>query len=107
MGKKLCQKRSCQRRVDVDIPSFNADADSIAHIPGDEVGPEKVVRGAAELIKAALLFREMELVAECVAPHHCQKARRISLLDVMQQYLAGEAEVSTLAHMVEMLIFRP
>ena len=60
-------------------------------------------RGLFEAIKPDLLFGELELVAERTAPHHLKKPCRVSLLDMMKQHLTGEAEVSALAHAVEML----
>jgi len=54
-------------------------------------------RSAAETIKTDLLFGELELVAERIAPHHLKKPCSVSVLDMMKQYLAGEAEVSALA----------
>jgi hypothetical protein len=55
----------------------------------------------AQAIKTDLLFGELELVAERIAPHHLKKPCRVSLLDMMQKHLTGEAEVSALAHAVE------
>jgi len=77
--------------------SLDPDPDSVTHIPGDGFGPKRLERSAAETIKTDLLFGELELVAERIAPHHLKKPCSVSVLDMMKQYLAGEAEVSALA----------
>ena len=64
-------------------------------------------RGLSEAIKTYLLFGELELLAERIALHHLHKPCRVSLLDMMQQHLAGEAEVSALAQWVESFVLRP
>lgn len=64
-------------------------------------------RGLSEAIKTDLLFGELELVAERTALHHLKKPCSISLLDMMKQHLAGEAEVSALAQGVERFVLRP
>ncbi len=87
--------------------SLDPDPDSVTHIPGDGFGPKRLERSAAEAIKTDLLFGELELVAERIAPHHLKKPCSVSLLDMMKQHLTGEAEVSALAHAVQMLLLRP
>jgi hypothetical protein len=64
-------------------------------------------RSATEAIKTDLLFGELQLVAERIAPYHLQKTCSVSLLDMMKQDLSGETEVSALAHAVQMLLLRP
>ena len=64
-------------------------------------------RGLSEAIKTDLLLGELELVAERTALHHLKKPCRVSLLDMMKQHLAGEAEVSALAQGVERFVLRP
>ena len=54
-------------------------------------------RGLPEAIKTDLLFGELELRAERTALHHLKIPCSVSLLDMMKQHFAGEAEVSTLA----------
>lgn len=63
--------------------------------------------GLSEAIKTDLLFSELELVTERTALHHLKKPCSVSLLDMMQQHLAGEAEVGALAQGVERFVFRP
>src|SRR6059058_2896473 len=46
-------------------------------------------------------------MAERIAPHHLKKPCSVSLLDMMKQHLTGEAEVSALAHAVQMPVLRP
>ncbi len=53
--------------------------------------------GLSEAIKPDLLFGKLELVAERTALHHLKKPCGVSLLDMMKQHFAGEAEVSALA----------
>ncbi len=84
--------------------SLDPDADSVTHIPGDGLGPKRLERSAAEAIKTALLFGELELAAERIALHHLKKPCRVSLLDMMKQHLMGEAEVSALTHALQMLL---
>ena len=64
-------------------------------------------RGLSEAIKTDLLFGELELVAKRAALHHLKKPCRVSLLDMMKQDLAGEAEVAALAQGVERFVLRP
>ena len=64
-------------------------------------------RGLSEAIKTDLLFGELELVAERTAPHHRKKPCSVSLLDMMEQHLTGEAEVSAIAQGVERFVLRP
>jgi hypothetical protein len=87
--------------------SLDPDPDSVTHIPGDGFGPKRLERSEASAIKTDLLFGELELVAERIAPHHLKKPCSVSLLDMMKQHLTGEAEVSALAHAVEMPVLRP
>src|SRR5207248_4570962 len=63
--------------------------------------------GLTEAIKTDLLFGELELVAQRIAPHHLKKPCSVSLLDLMKHHLTGEAEVSALAHAVQMPVLRP
>src|SRR5581483_598069 len=86
---------------------FDPDANPVAHIPGDGFRPNVLKRGLSEAIKARLLFGEPELVAERTALHHLKKSLRVSLLDMMQQHLAGETEVAALAQGFERLVRRP
>ena len=64
-------------------------------------------RDLSESIKTDLLFGELELVAECTALHHLKKPCSVSLLNMMKQHLAGEAEVSALAQGVDRFVLRP
>src|SRR6266566_3293627 len=89
------------------LHSLDPDADSVTHIPGDGFGPKRLERSEAQAIKNDLLFGELELVAQRIAPHHLKKPCRVSLLDLMKHHLTGEAEVSALAHAVEMPVLRP
>jgi len=63
--------------------------------------------GLFEAIKTDLLFGELELVAERTALHHLKIPCRVSLLDMMEQHLTGEPEVSALAQGVERFVLRP
>lgn len=62
--------------------------------------------GLPEAIKTDLLFSELEL-AERAALRHLKKSCRVSLLDMMQQHLTGEAKMSALAQGVERFVLRP
>jgi hypothetical protein len=46
-------------------------------------------RSAAEAIKTDLLFGELELVAERIAPHHLKKPCSVSLLDISSKAGGG------------------
>jgi hypothetical protein len=83
------------------------DPDSVTHIPGDGFGSKRVEQNLAQVIKTHLLFGELELVAQRITPHHLKKPCRGSLLDLMKQHLTGEAEVSALAHAVQMPVLQP
>ncbi len=89
------------------LHSLDADPDSVTHIPGDGFGPKRLERSEAQAIKTDLLFGELELVAQRIAPHHLKKPCSVSLLNMMKQHLTGEAEVSALAHAVQMPVLRP
>lgn len=64
-------------------------------------------RGLPEAIKTDLLVGELELVDERVVLHHLKKSCSVSLLDMMQKHLTGEAKVAALAQGVERFILRP
>src|SRR5579871_2572347 len=88
-------------------PSLDPDANAVTKIPGNRFGPDIVVRGLSEAIQPDLLVGELEPAAERAALHHLQIACRVSLLDRMQQHLAGEAEVAALTQGVERFVLRP
>src|SRR5713101_2004304 len=50
---------------------------------------------------------QLELVAVRIRQNHLEEACRVSLLDVMKQHLACEAEAGAIAHAVEMGVLRP
>ena len=87
--------------------SLDPDADSVTHISGDGFGSKRLEQSLAQAIQTELLFGELELVAERIAPHHLKKPCRVSLLDLMKHHITGEAEVSALAHAVQMPVLRP
>ena len=74
--------------------SLDPDADSVTKIPGDGFGPDMLERGLSEAIKTDLLFGELELVAERIAPRHLKKPCSVSLLDMMKTHLTSEAEAA-------------
>ena len=87
--------------------SLDPDPDSVTHIPGDGFGPKRLERSEASAIKTELLFGELELVAQRIAPHHLKKPCSVSLLDMMKHHLTGEAEVAALAQGVERFVLWP
>lgn len=91
----------------ISLRSLDPDANSVTKIPGHGFGPDILERGLPEASKTGLLIGELEPVAERVAAHHFKETRRVPLLDMMKQHLAGEAEVSALAQRVERFVLRP
>src|SRR5438477_6898895 len=90
--------------------SLDPDADSVTKIPGNGFGPDMLERGLSEAIKTDLLFGDglqLELVAVRIGQNYLHKACSISLLDMMKKHFACEAEVSTVAHAVEVRVLRP
>src|SRR5690348_5062317 len=88
-------------------PSLDPAADPVTNIPGDRFGADILERGLSEAIKTDLLFGELELVVEGTDLHHRKKPSSVSLLDMLQQQLPGEAKVSAFAQGIERFVLRP
>src|SRR5258708_8116080 len=92
------------------LHSLHTDADSVTKIPGDGFGPDILERSVCEAIKTDLLCGDdfqLELVAVRIRQNHLEEACSVSLLDMMKQHLACEAEAGAIAHAVEMGVLRP
>src|SRR5581483_4372294 len=87
--------------------SLDADADTITHIPGNGFGTDMLQCGLPETIKTGLLVGELKLAAERTALHHLKEPCSVSLLDMMQKYFTGKAEVAALTQGIERFVLRP
>src|SRR5215469_5996312 len=87
--------------------SPDPDPDSVTEVPGNGFGADILERGPSEAIQTDLFIGELGLVGERTGLHHFQKPCRVSVLDMMQQHFAGEAEMSALPQGFERFVLRP